>query len=66
MHLTRGSRYCEKPEESNPNRRTEFKAIYQDSITFPLEEEYEVVSESIAQKWTMHRAGSRNHVETQI
>ena len=32
--LTRGSRYCEKPEEFNPNRRTEFKTIYQDSILF--------------------------------
>lgn len=30
--LTIGSRYCEKPEEFNPNRRTEFKTIYQDSL----------------------------------
>ena len=37
-NLTRASRYWEKPEEFNRNRRTEFKTIYQDSITFPLEE----------------------------
>ena len=32
--LTRGSRYCEKPEEFYPNRWIEFKTIHQDSITF--------------------------------
>lgn len=62
--LTRGSRYFENPEEFNPNRRTEFKTIYQDSITFHWRRNKRLRRRAIAQTWTMHRAGSRNHIET--